>query len=92
VGYDTAERIFSPRYYSSETEMLAALKTVSKIGSRFLVGCRVIGGELKCLDDLVVPDNLLPIFSGIPASMFRLDISSTELRKINHEEREDHEV
>jgi cytidyltransferase-like protein len=81
VGYDTAERIISPRYYSDEAAMYAALKTIAASGCSFLVACRALNGELKCLEDLDLPSEIAPLFSSIPANIFRFDLSSTELRK-----------
>jgi len=36
---------------------------------------------LQVLDDLNVPDELKDMFISIPAEQFRMDISSTEIRK-----------
>ncbi|MEW6735657.1 MAG: hypothetical protein AB1489_30480 [Acidobacteriota bacterium] len=81
VGYDTAERILSARYYPDETTMQTALRDIARHGSRFLVACRKQGEELKCLEDLRVPIQWQHLFSGISANLFRVDISSTLLRE-----------
>jgi hypothetical protein len=81
IGYDTAERIISPRYYTDEVAMLNALKIIGNVGNRFLVACRALQGELKCLEDLDLPVDLAPLFMAIPPEMFRFDISSTQLRQ-----------
>jgi nicotinic acid mononucleotide adenylyltransferase len=80
VGYDTAERILSPRYYKDEESMLNSLKAIRGGGNDFLVACRYLNGELKCLEDLDLPSDLSDLFRSIPPNKFRLDISSTELR------------
>lgn len=36
---------------------------------------------LQVLDDLDVPEELKDVFISIPAEQFRMDISSTEIRK-----------
>src|SRR5262249_36555670 len=77
VGYDTAERIVSPRYYTGEAAMDAALREIGANGCGFLVACRTISGELKCLEDLDIPTEFKPLFRGIPPEKFRFDISST---------------
>jgi hypothetical protein len=80
VGWDTAVRLFLPRYYGGETEMQAALEEMRALGSRFLVGGRSIDGEFRTLDDIVVPEPFAGMMEQIPESRFRADISSTQLR------------
>jgi nicotinamide mononucleotide (NMN) deamidase PncC len=82
VGADTAERIVSPRFYGdSEEQMRAALAAVRAAGCRFLVAGRVnAAGVFVGVDDLAIPPDLRDLFQGIPASVFRCDVSSTRLR------------
>ena len=81
VGVDTADRIVQPRYYSgSEARMQAALAQIRSAGCRFLVACRVVGDRFTVLADLDIPQEFTALFEPIPASAFRVDISSTELR------------
>lgn len=81
VGYDTAERIVSLRCYANEEELRAALREIGKCGSSFLVACRALKDQLHCLEDLALPPEFKPLFSGIPKERFRFDISSTWLRE-----------
>lgn len=83
VGFDTAKRILHPRYYNdSEAEMLAALKEIQQLNGRFLVAGRVDeNGRFQDLSDMQIPPDLQEMFIGIPAELFRKDISSTELRQ-----------
>jgi hypothetical protein len=83
VGADTAARIVQPRFYGdSEERMLQALDEIRQRGCRFLVAGRVDGeGRFLGLEDLAIPDAVRDLFQAIPASRFRLDISSTILRQ-----------
>lgn len=83
VGYDTAVRIFAPRYYdNSEAQMLTALRTIRDLGCHFLVAGRTdADGIFRSLADVVMPTEFRPLFTAIPETLFRRDISSTELRK-----------
>ncbi|MCL4869414.1 MAG: hypothetical protein KJ063_10620 [Anaerolineae bacterium] len=83
VGYDTAERILQPRYYhDSPAEMSSALETIRQQGCRFLVaGRRNNEGRFQDASHLPVPLAFADLFTYIPADHFRVDISSTELRR-----------
>jgi hypothetical protein len=85
VGYDTAVRIFAPRYYNdSSVEMLVALRELQTLGCRFLVAGRVDEqGMFRSLNDLAIPAEFEALFTAIPEHSFRRDISSTELRAAN---------
>lgn len=80
VGADTATRILSPRYYRDIT-LDAALNEMRSRGGRFLVAGRVeTNGHFLGLDDLSVPPAHRELFDAIPADVFRMDLSSTQLR------------
>eukprot|EP00899_Mesostigma_viride_P007698 jgi/Mesvir1/1692/Mv21152-RA.1 len=83
VGYDTAVRLVNPKYYgdsyANTVEMLADVKAA---GCKFLVAARMVDGQLKSdLGEVAIPPGMTSLFTIIPASEFREDISSTELRK-----------
>lgn len=80
VGADTAERIVQPRYYRDEADMAQALDFIKNQGCRFLVAGRKEAGRFITLEDLDMPARYCDLFRGIPASAFRVDCSSTELR------------
>lgn len=82
VGVDTATRIAEPRYYGNSPEkMKAALAEIRSLECRFLVAARTeAGGHLLQLSDITLPTGFQELFTAIPASNFRMDISSTELR------------
>jgi nicotinic acid mononucleotide adenylyltransferase/nicotinamide mononucleotide (NMN) deamidase PncC len=83
VGADTAQRIVQPKYYGgSETDMWAALQQIASHGCRFLVAGRAdAGGQFRTLVDIAMPEQFAHLFTPIPESRFRLDISSTGLRR-----------
>lgn len=82
IGWDTATRLIQPRYYGdSETVMLTALAEVWGSGCRFAVAGRIDGaGMFRTLADVNLPAGFHPLFSDIPESAFRSDLSSTAIR------------
>ncbi len=82
VGYDTAVRIFAPRYYEdSVAQMNAAVGEIGALGCRFLVAGRLDeSGTFRSLGDMDIPARFAPLFDAIPETLFRSDISSTKLR------------
>lgn len=89
VGVDTAERIVQPKYYGDSAEKTtAALRKIRERGCRFLVAGRVEEGKFRTLRDISVPAEFADLFSEIPAEAFRVDVSSTELRRVAHGEGE----
>ncbi|MHB1424567.1 MAG: nucleotidyl transferase family protein [Gemmataceae bacterium] len=86
VGTDTAARILEPRFYGGSVNgPLEAMDRLSSRGCRFLVAGRVNAeGVFLGLENLHVPAAYRHLFTAIPARDFRLDLSSTQLRK-NHE-------
>lgn len=82
VGYDTAVRIFAPRYYNnSEEQMLSALTEIAALGCRFLVAGRLDDqGLFRGLADVAMPARFAALFTAIPETLFRNDLSSTTLR------------
>lgn len=83
VGADTAARILQPRFYGDSAErMEQALATLRDHRCRFLVAGRVdASGQFLALDDLAIPPAHRDLFTAIPADLFRMDVSSTQLRK-----------
>ena len=83
VGADTAARIVQPRFYQDSAErMLEVLAEIRRQGCRFLVAGRLDQeGKFVGLADLVLPDSVRDLFDGIRPEEFRLDVSSTELRR-----------
>jgi hypothetical protein len=81
IGWDTAVRLVHARYYGdSESEMVAALEEMRTAGVRFVVGGRSHEGLFRTLEDAEIPPEFSSMFEGIPESVFRADVSSSEFR------------
>ncbi len=82
LGADTAARLVAPRFYGDDVEkMKASLEHLRSLGASFLVAGRSSKDEFKTLDDINIPASYREMFSEIPESAFKMDISSTDLRK-----------
>ncbi|GAQ79003.1 hypothetical protein KFL_000220340 [Klebsormidium nitens] len=81
VGVDTAKRLFMKKYYDdSRANMIRELSQMRENGCDFAVAGRALGENgFERLEDIEVPHEVADIFKAIPD--FRMDISSTELRK-----------
>ena len=81
IGVDTAVRLFDPRYYgNSAAQMLLSFEQMRRLGCNFLVAGRVSGDTFQTLADVPVPHDIASMFTAMPESAFRSDISSTQLR------------
>ncbi len=83
VGADTAERLVDERFYGhSRSRMVAALAAIAGHGCALLVAGRRVGGRYLTLNDLAprIPAPHRGLFRPLPESLFRCDISSTEVR------------
>ncbi|XP_075507069.1 uncharacterized protein LOC142543600 isoform X1 [Primulina tabacum] len=82
IGADTAARLINPKYYGEDYgRMQDILSGCKNTGCLFLVAGRNVDGVFKVLDDFDIPEQLKDMFISIPAEKFRMDISSTEIRK-----------
>jgi len=83
VGTDTIRRIGDPSYYGDMKKRLAAIDRIAERGCRFLV----FGRQSSCdetfesLSSIKLPPTLQAICDEAPESVFREDVSSTEIRK-----------
>jgi hypothetical protein len=84
IGADTASRLVQTRYYGdSEERMTAALDVIRARGCKFLVAGRVdADGRFVRLDHVEIPEVYREMFTPIPETEFRADLSSTTLRNI----------
>jgi nicotinamide mononucleotide (NMN) deamidase PncC len=82
IGADTAERLFAPKYYGDDEDLMhAALEEMANSGSSFLVAVRIDPlGRVRALADIPVPRRYADLFTPIPEQRFRLDLSSSEIR------------
>ena len=82
IGYDTALRLFDSTYYDqSEPALSAALESIDRHGSRFIVAGRVDDGAFRTLSDIDLPVRWAHLFEAIPEAEFRSDLSSSRLRR-----------
>lgn len=81
VGADTIVRIADPRYYGGAEARDEAIEEMARIGCRFLVYGRVVGGRFRTLPGIDLPAPLAALCGGVPETAFRLDVSSTGLRR-----------
>jgi nicotinic acid mononucleotide adenylyltransferase/nicotinamide mononucleotide (NMN) deamidase PncC len=81
VGADTLARIAQPRYYNDDpAKRDAAVADIAQRGCRFLVFGRELEGRFQSLEDLPLPAALRATCDEVPATKFREDVTSTELR------------
>lgn len=82
VGADTIERIGQTRYYGDRVERRdEALAELAANNCRFLVFGRVAEGQFRGLREIELPAALRAICDGVDEQEFRLDVSSTALRR-----------
>ena len=82
VGADTVRRISSPKYYGGNSHRLqAAIAEINSLACRFLVFGREIDGAFHALPRMEIADAIREICDCVPESLFRHDISSTQLRE-----------
>ena len=87
IGYDTAVRLLDSKYYSDFSDfhkrniVLNILDVINQNNCSFIVAGRIDNtNRFKSISDLKIDNSFRNIFSEIPEEIFRLDISSTEIR------------
>jgi hypothetical protein len=85
VGADTASRIVDLRYYDHElTNLARSLERIRDLGCRFFVGGRLhADGRFVEVGGVPVPDGYRDLFAGPDEREFRVDVSSTEMRRVS---------
>jgi len=82
VGHDTAIRIIQKKYYSdSEEKLQQALQELHNLQCSFLVAGRKLDDDFKTCETIEFPSYCQDMFTPIPSTLFREDISSTSLRQ-----------
>lgn len=81
LGVDTLVRIADARYYGGRDERTQALAEMRALGCRFLVYGRCHQGGFKTSADVVLPADLAAMCITVPEAEFRIDISSTDVRR-----------
>jgi hypothetical protein len=80
LGADTAARVLEPRFYPTPGGLDAAMEALRAAGGRFLVAGRRSDARFLTLDDLALPPRHADLFEALPATAFRADVSSSEIR------------
>jgi len=82
IGNDTAIRLIDPKYYENSFEiMYESLIAIQDNGCNFLVAGRLQDNQFRTVSDVRIPERFTSMFTEIPEDKFRIDLSSTELRK-----------
>lgn len=80
IGADTAVRLLDARFYDDGGRD-ATLAELQQLGARFLVAGRHRDNRFLTLEDMNIPDRFRGLFSELPESAFRVDMSSSQLRQ-----------
>ena len=84
VGVDTLARIAEPRFYVDQVAgSERALEEIADLGCRFLVFGRLHAGKFQTLTNMQIPDSLARLCDPVQETTFRVDVSSTQLRKLS---------
>jgi hypothetical protein len=81
VGIDTAIRIVDLRYYGDREKRKESLEIIRVQQCRFLVAGRKTDTGFLELNESLIPEEFRELFEGIGEAEFRVDVSSTELRR-----------
>lgn len=81
LGFDTAVRLLDPRYYGGDRARDLALARLVERGCRVIVGGRIDGaGEFRVWEDRLAGE-FRRLFEVIPEAEFRVDVSSSDIRR-----------
>ena len=87
AGADTLCRLVDPRYYEDcSIRRDRAIEQIAAQGCRFLFFGRMPGERFLAPDGMAVPDQLVDISEFVPESVFRMDVSSSEIRRAHNQE------
>lgn len=82
LGTDTLIRVSEPRFYDHSAQKRdQAIQRLHELGIGFLVLGRLEGQRFVSLDDLSLPPSLHALCRGVPESVYRNDLASTQLRQ-----------
>ena len=81
VGADTLRRISEPRYYGSRGARDAAIDEIAALGNRFLAFGRLLNGRFQSPAELDMTPTLAALCDAVAERDFRLDLSSSRLRR-----------
>lgn len=82
LGWDTAIRVIDPKYYGGEVGRDLALRDLHARGCKLVVGGRVDTlGVFRVWEGSNLPEEFAELFIPLAETDFRVDVSSTELRR-----------
>ncbi len=84
IGADTALRLFDEKYYEDASARDAAIALLADCDCRFIVFGRHVKNQFVGAEAIEIPEFAVNLFTIVPESRFRDDISSTDLRRNSH--------
>lgn len=97
IGTDTMVRILNPKYYgNSQANMIESLQELKASGAGFVVGGRLEQSPSQATPRFVsgreelegLPEDVASAFTIMEESEFRVDLSSSEIRKAEQEKKQ----
>ena len=80
IGADTLLRVFDEKFYKSHKDMMDHIQRFNDHNINFLVFGRKVNKKFVSLDKIKIPEIISARCTGFEETIFRDDISSTELR------------
>jgi hypothetical protein len=86
IGADTLLRILNEKFYLNYKDMMNQLDLFNHHNINFLVFGRNVNNKFFTLSNITLPNHISSRFTGFDENIFRNDISSTIIRKLEEEE------
>ena len=83
IGGDTLIRLFDNKYYNAEMDsnkIIDQFIYLKNSGTQFVVGGRTIDNKFVNVDNVLIPDQIKDMFTGIPREVFESNMSSNKIR------------
>ena len=83
IGGDTLIRLFDNKYYNTEIDsnkIIDQFIYLKNSGTQFVVGGRTIDNKFVNVDNVLIPDQIKDMFTGIPREVFESNMSSNKIR------------
>ena len=83
IGGDTLVRLFDNKYYNTEMDsnkIIDQFIYLKNSGTQFVVGGRTIDNKFVNVDNVLIPDQIKDMFTGIPREVFESNMSSNKIR------------
>ncbi|MEK9650474.1 MAG: cytidylyltransferase [Gammaproteobacteria bacterium] len=86
IGADTLLRILNEKFYLNHKDMMSQLDLFNHHNINFLVFGRYVNHKFHTLNNISLPEHIRARFTGFDEKIFRNDISSTTIRKLEDPE------